>query len=138
MRRGILFSLAVVLLAGCAERPSPRITFVYAGGKTPIRLVAQVQPDGTFSNDVRRGDRMDIFSGTVTPELTGDYRVLFRHEGRRYVIPDGGFEYNAYTNGQALIPNQEKVLWRDDDSDRKTYLKLDIQEASNKTPGHVR
>ena len=95
-------------MAGCSSQP--QVLFSYWFEDHKVSHVAQVRPDGTFSNEVRWKDQADIFCGSVTQETGGLYRVSSFHEKRQFVGNKGGYEYNSYTNTQYLRPNELKVL----------------------------
>jgi hypothetical protein len=127
MKTRITAIYILLLLAGCGDQSKPRVTYVYAYSQKPIKFVAQVQPDGTFSNQVRRGERLDIFTGKVASCTNQSYRIFFQHEGRQYVLPGGGYEFNAYTNSQTVQPNVKVVLGKSVDGERNTTLELEMK-----------
>lgn len=129
----VAFSAMMLLLVGCSGSKM-RIVFVDGSLEKPITLDVPVQADGSFSAQIRQGTKVEIFSGLVRPGDQGHYLVSFLREGRNYVLPNGRYEYNSYTNSCIVRPNVESVLgeYNWPEGKRRTSVLLKMKESSNK------
>jgi hypothetical protein len=96
--------LIMALSAGCAGTSS-RIVLHNSVGESPYTVIAPVQSNGSFSNQIENAAAIHTLYGRVDPGENGNYKVTIDYHYRYDMLPSGASKVKLFHTKALVHPN---------------------------------